>query len=69
MAAHPKPATVEDLAVVFKVPGAERVLGFDFFFAFYPRLVGVWTALVLFMGIFLEGFFKGEKLVGEGGSE
>jgi hypothetical protein len=31
-------------------------------FVFYPTLVITWTALALFVGMFLEGFVKGERL-------
>lgn len=33
-------------------------------FVFYPTLVLTWTALGLFVGVFLEGFVKGERLRG-----
>jgi len=31
-------------------------------FVFYPTIVLTWTALGLFVGVFLEGFVKGERL-------
>lgn len=33
-------------------------------FTFYPTIILVWTALGLFTGVFLEGFFKGERIRG-----
>ncbi len=31
-------------------------------FTYYPTIILAWTALGLFVGVFLEGFFKGERL-------
>ena len=33
-------------------------------FTYYPTIILTWTALGLFIGVFLEGFFKGARLRG-----
>ena len=43
-------------------PGLEPHLRFTY----YPTLILTWTALGLFVGVFLEGFVKGERLRGPG---
>ncbi|MGZ8710841.1 MAG: hypothetical protein ACXW28_11525, partial [Thermoanaerobaculia bacterium] len=41
-----------------------QAIGAHLEFTFYPTIILTWTALGLFVGVFLEGFVKGERLRG-----
>lgn len=46
-----------------------RFMADELHFTYYPTIILAWTALGLFIGVFLEGFVKGERLRGEERSE
>jgi hypothetical protein len=44
-------------------------IGSQLKFTFYPTIILTWTALGLFIGVFLEGFFEGKRLRGGEGED